>query len=72
VEEFADHCLKSIPTPEFLSRLRHFDLSHVFCPPAFGGDFFVEIFDAVHADSQIPKFLVWLQRQVSRENVLFR
>jgi hypothetical protein len=31
---------------------------------------FVEIFDAVHAQSQIPKFLVWLQRQVSRENVL--
>jgi hypothetical protein len=32
----------------------------------------LEIFDAVHADSQIPKFLVWLQRQVSRENVLCR
>ena len=64
--------MKSIPTPEFLSHLCHFDLSHVLCPTPFGDDLFVEIFDAVHAHSQIPKFLVWLQRQVSHKNVLCR
>jgi hypothetical protein len=68
-EEFAGHCLKSIPTPEFLSHLRHFDLSHVL-PTGSWSEIFVEIFDTVHANSQISKFFVWLQRQVSHENVL--
>jgi len=71
-EEFADYCLQSTPTPEFLLQLRHFDLSHLLHPTDFGNVVFVEVFGAVNAGSRIPKFLVWLQQQVSRENVLCR
>jgi hypothetical protein len=63
-EEFAYHCIKSTPTLEFLLKLQHFDMSLL----SFKIGGFVNpmpIFDAVHSESCIPEFLVWLHQKVS-------
>jgi len=51
-EEFASHCIKSTPTPEFLLKLTQFDMSLL-------------SFRARHPDSRIPEFLVWFYQKVS-------
>jgi hypothetical protein len=66
-EEFADHCLKSAQTPEFLSNLGDFDVSYVLYTMETRTNL-VKAFDAVHSDSRIPEFLVWLHQQVSFES----
>jgi hypothetical protein len=67
VEELAAHCIKSTPTPEFLSKLGHFDISCLPYHMKSQSMSFLEVFDAVNSKSHIPKFLVWLHQQVSPE-----
>jgi hypothetical protein len=63
-EEFAYHCIKSTPTQEFLLKLQRFDISLLSFK--FGGSVGpMAIFDAVHSESRIPEFLVWLHQKVS-------
>lgn len=63
-EDFAYHCIKSTPTPEFLVELGHFDISLLtFKVGGFKDS--ASIFDAIHSESRIPEFLVWLHRKVS-------
>ena len=63
--EFIDHCLKSTPTPKFLSNLGRFDMSLVLYTEIPVKENLMRIFHAVNSDSPIPEFLVWLHRQVS-------
>ncbi|KIM35877.1 hypothetical protein M413DRAFT_428225 [Hebeloma cylindrosporum] len=65
--EFIYHCLKSTPTPEFLSTLGQFDMSHVLYTDVPLGENLMRIFHVVNSDSQIPEFLVWLHRQRCQE-----
>lgn len=65
-EEFAYHCIKSTPTPEFLLKLQHLDISLLPFGIASGGfKYSTSIFDAVYSESRIPEFLVWLHQKVS-------
>lgn len=63
-EEFAGHCFKSTPTPEFLSKLTCFDMSLL----SFKVGHFGPIFGAEHSNSRIPEFLVWFHQKVSPES----
>jgi len=68
-EEFAYHCIKSTPTPDFLLKLQRFDISLLSFK--FGGSVGpMAIFDAVHSESRIPEFLVWLHQKVSHGSTL--
>jgi len=70
-EEFAYHCIKSTPTPEFLLKLQHFDISLLPFGIASGGfKYSTSIFDAVYSESRIPEFLVWLHQKVSHGQLL--
>lgn len=60
-EEFTDHCIKSTPTPDFLLKLTHFDISYL----SFKVGPFGSIFGNMPSDSRIPEFLVWFHQKVS-------
>ena len=63
-EEFAYHCIKSTPTPNFLLKLQRFDISLLSSKNACFRSR-TPIFDARHTRSHIPEFLVWLHQKVS-------
>lgn len=65
--EFVHHCRKSIPTPEFFLKLGNWDVSRFPCNTGSKTSS-IQVLDAVHSDDWIPKFLVWLNQQVSPES----
>ena len=63
-DEFAYHCIKSTPTPEFLLRLQRF---HISLLPFKIGDI---DYRTLHSESQTPECLVWLHQKVSHGSTL--
>ena len=60
--------MKSTPTPEFLSKLGHFDASRL--PYSMGYRMrFVDALDPMRSDSRIPRFFLWLHQQVSPQSI---